>query len=476
MWHRNNVPRLNPDEAKAAARTRVDRLETALAALGETESAEARGLHAALKEAQRAAQERPLAAQVGECQAFIKRSQARLARLEQEQVRQQKELDAALARMVRFREEMIRAVPVVLPPAESNSTQPARVPDLVAEIERLRSRVAEMESEQEEARKKRSRSLSVVAALGRFTRRSCGARQDHGDIDQSREHVGSEFEPIQSVGLTCLPYEALHIEQFSIVPVRRVPVFGARRVRVGEASNPGPDDVPLTQWESGAECSVPNGGSGLMAIDDEFLAPIQPVPEEVVDALEFDLGQSASVFRDVEESRGRPSVVNIADASDEEVSDTESEEVRPRQRLRLTWNSSPNSQGHRDARAAENIVRELAGRIGPIPEGGEVPAIVRRQRWSPINVPLMWAAAGGEPSTPVLQWLVQCFPMLHRCIFMRGSRMHRKQCEQVGELFVACSGCGVLRNGKTSQFGSEAKDSRARVQGTTLLRGPRSLF
>ena len=39
-------------------------------------------------------------------------------------------------------------------------------------------------------------------------------------------------------------------------------------------------------------------------------------------------------------------------------------------------------------------MRELAGRIGPIPEGGEVPAIVRRQRWSPINVPLMWAAAG----------------------------------------------------------------------------------
>ena len=85
-------------------------------------------------------------------------------------------------------------------------------------------------------------------------------------------------------------------------------------------------------------------------MDDELLAPIQPVPEEVVDALEFDLGQSASVFRDVEESRGRPSVVNIADPSDEEVSDTESEEVRPRQRLRLTWNSSPNGQGHRDAR------------------------------------------------------------------------------------------------------------------------------
>ena len=39
---------------------------------------------------------------------------------------------------------------------------------------------------------------------------------------------------------------------------------------------------------------------------------------------------------------------------------------------------------------------------------------------------------------------------------MRVSSLHRKQCEQVGELFVACSGCGVLRNGRTSQFGSES--------------------
>ena len=69
---------------------------------------------------------------------------------------------------------------------------------------------------------------------------------------------------------------------------------------------------------------------------------------------------------------------------------------------------------------AENIVRELAGRIGPIPEGGEVPAIVRRQRWSPINVPLMWAAAGGEPSTPVLQWLVQCFSDVAQVHFHEG--------------------------------------------------------
>ena len=108
-WHRDNAPRLNPDQAKAVAQTRVARLESVLSALGETDSAEARGLQTALKEAQRAAQERPFAVQAEECQAFIKRSQGRLVRLEEEWVREQAELDAALARMARFREELTQA-------------------------------------------------------------------------------------------------------------------------------------------------------------------------------------------------------------------------------------------------------------------------------------------------------------------------------------------------------------------------------
>ena len=55
---------------KAAARSRVEGLQSALAALGESESLKALGLEAALKEAERAAKERPLAVQVEECQAF----------------------------------------------------------------------------------------------------------------------------------------------------------------------------------------------------------------------------------------------------------------------------------------------------------------------------------------------------------------------------------------------------------------------
>ena len=44
------------------------------------------------------------------------------------------------------------------------------------------------------------------------------------------------------------------------------------------------------------------------------------------------------------------------------------------------------------------------------------PWAIRQQRWSPINVPLMWAAAGGD-TTPVLDWLVErmksCEPVVH---------------------------------------------------------------
>ena len=104
-WQRGNVVQGNPDVVQVAARSRVERLERAVAFLGEGDSAEIRGLQTALKEACRA--DRPLAAQVEECQAFIQRSQRRLQRLQEEQVKEQQQLDTALERMARFREEML---------------------------------------------------------------------------------------------------------------------------------------------------------------------------------------------------------------------------------------------------------------------------------------------------------------------------------------------------------------------------------
>ena len=173
---------------------------------GTSDSTEVRGLQAVSKEARRAA----LAAQVEECQAFIQR----LTRLEEERTKGQEELDAAQRRVAKFRKEMARTVPHTTP-SVSETTQPGKIPDLVAELDRLRSQVKKMETEREEARKKRSRSVSVpspdlvggsdffVARLGRTARRTRRARQriHHGNVDQPREHVGCEFEPIQFLRL-----------------------------------------------------------------------------------------------------------------------------------------------------------------------------------------------------------------------------------------------------------------------------------
>ena len=77
--------------------------------------------------------------------------------------------------------------------------------------------------------------------------------------------------------------------------------------------------------------------------------------------------------------------------------------VHRQQRLRLIWNSQARPQPpvlHRDVRTASCLVRGLARRAGFVPSGAPLPRAIRQQRWSPLNVPLMWAAAA--VSCPVL--------------------------------------------------------------------------
>ena len=50
--------------------------------------------------------------------------------------------------------------------------------------------------------------------------------------------------------------------------------------------------------------------------------------------------------------------------------------------------------GTPEARVVEGLFRTLGGRIGAVPSGSPIPRVLRRQRWSPVNVPLVWAAAG----------------------------------------------------------------------------------
>ena len=90
------------------------------------------------------------------------------------------------------------------------------------------------------------------------------------------------------------------------------------------------------------------------------------------------------------------------------LSDTESCEVpQRRRRLRLRWNPDPEFRRDRDTWAAEHLIRQLAVRVGALQSDDPLPRALHQQRWSPLNVPLMWGVAEDDPTTPVLEWLVE---------------------------------------------------------------------
>ena len=60
-----------------------------------------------------------------------------------------------------------------------------------------------------------------------------------------------------------------------------------------------------------------------------------------------------------------------------------------------------------EVRQAVEVVRSLAARIGQVdPEDG-LPRVTRRQQWSVFKVLFMLAAAAGDRSCTVLEWLAQ---------------------------------------------------------------------
>ena len=105
---------------------------------------------------------------------------------------------------------------------------------------------------------------------------------------------------------------------------------------------------------------------------------------------------------------GGAQVVSIVDDSDDQsshhTSDTESVDQNPRisrRRLRLMWDPDLDARRqawHPEARAVECLFRELASRTGAVPHGAPIPRPLRQQRWSLVNVPLMWGAASSGPA------------------------------------------------------------------------------
>ena len=129
---------------------------------------------------------------------------------------------------------------------------------------------------------------------------------------------------------------------------------------------------------------------------------------------------------------------------------------------------------HREVRAASNMVEHLGRRIGSVPLEGDIPRIVRHQRWSPLNVPLFWAAASNSPSCPVLEWIIATASQITQPLhFHEGRYIRRKQHARDGSHCDRSSDHGESHVGSNSQNGCDGKDSKPHSQGTTSVLGHR---
>ena len=122
------------------------------------------------------------------------------------------------------------------------------------------------------------------------------------------------------------------------------------------------------------------------------------------------------------------------DSDTDTVADNEAAEVAEvatrRRRLRFSWRDNPTTDQH--VRHAESWMQNLALRVGAVPVGAPVPAVIRRQRWSPFNVPLIWGAAGLGNSVPVLEWLVSAASGIREPVQITAARQRPATQSELG--------------------------------------------
>ena len=251
----------DPDTVLQEARRRVVSLEAALQAMGDFQGPEVDVLKNSLSRAKQAAQTRPVKEQLAQNDAFIQRSQKRIASLERERAEEQALLDKALVRHERLRQEVAAAEPVPTEvPMQESST----------EVLFLRAKVAQLEAE----RIPHPVRVSIDAAESlrlRLTKRKTGNCPEDSFTDESTRSsflVGGE-----AVGVARCPRRSRHgISQFvdgtdfqrslcheqfaaavfggahgALIGAWREAGYGLRGTRIGEASNPGPRRVRTIQ-------------------------------------------------------------------------------------------------------------------------------------------------------------------------------------------------------------------------------------
>ena len=115
-------------------------------------------------------------------------------------------------------------------------------------------------------------------------------------------------------------------------------------------------------------------------------------------------GRSSQLAGMPKDVRGQPIIVGLRASTPRRSQVTQ---LIPGQHRRL-WSAFASEQPtmHRDARAVQGFFNDLARRVGSVPREAQLPRAIQRQRWSPVNVPLLWGAASVEETVPVLDWLV----------------------------------------------------------------------
>ena len=239
--------------------------------------------------------------------------------------------------------------------------------------------------------------------------------------------------------------------------------YGFRGVRVGEDSNPGPPERVRPRGEEVGEVEldrleheltlidsdeepllrVGEGRNVLPRIETEMPRIVHPIVEDgasvsgtphcrtTTSANEEVVEGELPIQRDIELSREVVAIAMDSDDTESMVSNNSlilamecdlAADVREegpnvvhqaqgpnvRRRLRLTWNEDVDPQVH----IAETFIQNLAERVGPVAPGSVLPWAIRRQRSSPMNVPLMWSAAGDDLAPPILTWLIECASLI----------------------------------------------------------------
>ena len=131
-----------PDVVLEHARSKVQRFEEALKAMGDLEGPEVVYLRDALKRTRQVAQARPLASQITECRRFIERSEHRLKKINAEREAEAVQLEEARNRLAR-----LEAQAAALPPEDPGRAPPG---DVVAELEELKAKLVVTERERDE--------------------------------------------------------------------------------------------------------------------------------------------------------------------------------------------------------------------------------------------------------------------------------------------------------------------------------------